>query len=671
MLMEEVREDNPKVHLLLIQYVLSCDLLRHKKCKNQMAACARVLLAKCPKPILNHVIPEIVKQYHAREEKNRKAFLKNASRLLHHLVLADYQKEFFPELYSPSTESFSETSFWGHWKYVIGEKALKVLYQAMQEAVSQNLKEEQQANRSRFIFKVRAVTECDVEAFLGKRLAFPCKEGSIVKRATRVSSDLRCRGFSDLLALKPSDFHHGNWQKREREGSALRRMIQHFNMLSQRVVEDILTASSVLHQEQIANFWSEVLLQGLHRKDYQTAMAIYSAFENASVCRLKYLLDGKKMKKAWGKARTLFCLDNNFSRYRSVLKKSGRRISVPHISPLLSDLVFSEEVEDLLKKESRSQEDLIEQLLLLGEKLLEFEKRRRKALRVRMLPPQTTIIQYISKSTFNALRQEESDALAHNLSYRFFSDKPFVIQREAVTHFGALQEVLFPRANQESEERKRLPRYLEICWVERQVSSATSFEDYYKVEKHREAYKSLVQFLVVLANQACLDDWLAPQTQEMIQAIRSEIEANFIMHGAYKKGFQQLNHIVSRRAPVKIELQDMAHIGNSDYSIPNKKQEFSEKANQVCAWAANRLRESVHSEDYIPRPFRRFLPIEGENILFQEEVAENRPAELLFQYEQQFVRNRWRSERTSRRSGGFCNGRFRRRGSLYCSTYDV
>eukprot|EP01102_Stenamoeba_stenopodia_P000306 TRINITY_DN10287_c0_g1_i2.p1 TRINITY_DN10287_c0_g1~~TRINITY_DN10287_c0_g1_i2.p1 ORF type:complete len:742 (+),score=161.36 TRINITY_DN10287_c0_g1_i2:397-2622(+) len=149
-----------------------------------------------------------------------------------------------------------------------------------------------------------------------------------------------------LRAIQPTEFYNNAWQKKDKEKTSpnLTKAAQYFNKVSFWVCTEILRAHRSERGPTTTLKWFLALADKLYElNNFESLMAILSAFGNSSVSRLKKLWKSLPEKSLEVHARLSELMDSNqnFKNYRgTILSKSKDTPIVPYLALYLRDVTF-------------------------------------------------------------------------------------------------------------------------------------------------------------------------------------------------------------------------------------------------------------------------------------------------------------------------------------------
>jgi protein-tyrosine phosphatase len=171
------------------------------------------------------------------------------------------------------------------------------------------------------------------------------KTEDMKENAALVAQDLKNRQLMTLMDMDPNELTHQGWNKngKERNSPHVLKLISELNNMSGMVAEDLLTAKSQVHQQNIFNFYVVLLDQCMQQRNYHTAMAIVAGFNASHISRLKYLNTDKKMNALLSSHVATLDPQGSFKNYRGLVAENKDEALVPYLGVSLSDLTFSED----------------------------------------------------------------------------------------------------------------------------------------------------------------------------------------------------------------------------------------------------------------------------------------------------------------------------------------
>ncbi len=282
----------------------------------------------------------------------RQQVLRNAESLLISMIQADTYQEFFPDFNkadNPIVQHFN--------RFLTGLSAkasadeLKVVneFQIVVRKMSTQVSKELDIRNS-FLANLNKVPTKQID--LDKYISTELKSGGISKdnihnHAQVLADDLRSVFVERYLNIKPSDIHDKAWTTDEgknpdKNGIAAYTSV-HSN-LSYKVIEDIVSATTVEHQTNIVLLYLRTLDIALKNGDFATASMIRAAFQNAALYRLlPFFKQNEEINSILAFADNLFDDSHNRKNYRDALeeaKKQGKFV-VPFLGTTQTDFIFA------------------------------------------------------------------------------------------------------------------------------------------------------------------------------------------------------------------------------------------------------------------------------------------------------------------------------------------
>ncbi|RCH80459.1 hypothetical protein CU098_002355, partial [Rhizopus stolonifer] len=158
--------------------------------------------------------------------------------------------------------------------------------------------------------------------------------------------------------IKPVECLDKNWGKPEQEGhiaANVRASIEHSNQVTAWVTDSILSKEEAKKRATVLKFWIGVADRSRQLNNFNTCMAILSAFDNGSIGRLRRtweLISGRSMQ-ILASIRRLMGSNRNFSEYREIIHRVNPPC-IPFLGIYLQDLTFIEDGNsNFLKKSNR------------------------------------------------------------------------------------------------------------------------------------------------------------------------------------------------------------------------------------------------------------------------------------------------------------------------------
>jgi hypothetical protein len=189
----------------------------------------------------------------------------------------------------------------------------------------------------------------DLDKVVKSDLADELDLSIIHSNAEQFAFALKNRSYQNYLNLLPGDFYHLSWSKNQKfpnsEGQSIKKIINDFNNLSNRITNDLVYALSYHHQANIMLFYSKTLSKLLEVGDFNNAHAIVAGMNHVSVSRLAYLKNLPEVKKIVEDAEVLFSPMYSMKNYRQAVQLaiSQQKIVIPFLGLHLKELTFAEE----------------------------------------------------------------------------------------------------------------------------------------------------------------------------------------------------------------------------------------------------------------------------------------------------------------------------------------
>ncbi|KAG2234546.1 hypothetical protein INT48_007359 [Thamnidium elegans] len=170
-----------------------------------------------------------------------------------------------------------------------------------------------------------------------------------------VARQLTIMDFKLYSSIRPIECLGKAWSKDSSENAVnVKQSIDYCNQLTSWVTGSILSNKEAKKRVVVIKHWSQVANRCLEMNNYNTCMAILSAFDNSAIGRLKktWELVSSRTSQSLAHIRKLMGSNRNFTEYREMIH-SVNPPCIPFLGIYLQDLTFIEDGNpDLLKKSS-------------------------------------------------------------------------------------------------------------------------------------------------------------------------------------------------------------------------------------------------------------------------------------------------------------------------------
>ncbi len=198
------------------------------------------------------------------------------------------------------------------------------------------------------ISHVDQVLNSQVEKAPKKRAQKKEAKDTLDKMAEQLADDFYKRGMAHVLNIKPTDLYNLAWSKPKTASSTnVVNFIGEFNVISNMVQMDILNKPTVSQQEELARFYLKVADYSYQKGDFNTLMAIASAFNNANLYNLAHIKAMPERDEFFKRQEIINIIDRskNYAKHREAVKieQSKGKTIIPYVGIYLTDLTFIEE----------------------------------------------------------------------------------------------------------------------------------------------------------------------------------------------------------------------------------------------------------------------------------------------------------------------------------------
>ncbi|KAG2214274.1 hypothetical protein INT47_000830 [Mucor saturninus] len=159
-----------------------------------------------------------------------------------------------------------------------------------------------------------------------------------------MARQLTMMDFKMYSAIKPVECLNKAWSRDSNTAANIQASIDYCNQVTTWVSDEILTPSEVKKRSTLIKYWVNVAERCRLLNNFNTCMAILSAFDNSAVGRLKrtWEMVGARTNHLVSQIRKLMGANRNFNQYR-VLIHSVNPPCIPFLGIYLQDLTFIED----------------------------------------------------------------------------------------------------------------------------------------------------------------------------------------------------------------------------------------------------------------------------------------------------------------------------------------
>ncbi|HRE30488.1 MAG TPA: RasGEF domain-containing protein, partial [Candidatus Berkiella sp.] len=276
--------------------------------------------------------------------------------MLHELIVVDNMQTFFPNFSQAlPKDNLTATAFSDLVSTVkqdaIANPELAHLANAFETTIksasdlANGLKEQNQQQVSTLFKPAEKSSALDFDYFLEYEL----HESNVSRKRLAevvkiIASDFKKVGMAHMMNMKSSDLYRQAWAKDGvKEQTHLLKFIRYTNKISETVINDIVNAKTIQHQERVTIFYCQVLEELIRIGDYNTATLINGALNNSSILRQKHLFENKEISRIFENSKKIFNTEKNYANYRSMLEKHKNEAIVPYMGVYATDLTMLDE----------------------------------------------------------------------------------------------------------------------------------------------------------------------------------------------------------------------------------------------------------------------------------------------------------------------------------------
>ncbi|KAI9314344.1 hypothetical protein BX666DRAFT_1971820 [Dichotomocladium elegans] len=148
-------------------------------------------------------------------------------------------------------------------------------------------------------------------------------------------------------SIRPTECLNKAWSREDAGGNIatnVKQSIDYCNRLTCWVTDSILSNDESRRRVMVIKYWAQVAMKCRSFNNYNTCMAIISAFDNSAIGRLKktWELVGSRVIQSLGNIRKLMGANRNFQEYREMIH-SVNPPCIPFLGIYLQDLTFIED----------------------------------------------------------------------------------------------------------------------------------------------------------------------------------------------------------------------------------------------------------------------------------------------------------------------------------------
>ncbi|ORZ20438.1 ras guanine nucleotide exchange factor domain-containing protein [Absidia repens] len=176
---------------------------------------------------------------------------------------------------------------------------------------------------------------------------------------TELARQLTIKDFKMYSSIRPIECLDKSWSRETTDDAAptainIRASIEYCNQITSWVSDAILSQNDIKKRCNLIKFWVQVAEKCLELNNFNTCMAILSAFDNSSVGRLKrtWELVGARTSQVLSHIRKIMGANRNFSEYRQLIH-SVNPPCIPFLGIYLQDLTFIEDGNSNVIKKSK------------------------------------------------------------------------------------------------------------------------------------------------------------------------------------------------------------------------------------------------------------------------------------------------------------------------------
>ncbi|KAI8338899.1 ras guanine nucleotide exchange factor domain-containing protein [Chlamydoabsidia padenii] len=176
---------------------------------------------------------------------------------------------------------------------------------------------------------------------------------------TELARQLTIMDFKMYSSIRPIECLDKSWSRETTDDNAptainIRASIEYCNQITSWVSDAILSQNDIKKRSILIKFWVQVAERCRELNNFNTCMAILSAFDNSSVGRLKRTWEnvGTRTNQTLSHIRKIMGANRNFSEYRQLIH-SVNPPCIPFLGIYLQDLTFIEDGNSNIIKKSK------------------------------------------------------------------------------------------------------------------------------------------------------------------------------------------------------------------------------------------------------------------------------------------------------------------------------
>lgn len=418
----------------------------------------------------------------------KREILNNAMVLLHELIIVDNAGEIFPDFTDASsantdiTQALTAliTDLRSDEREMILESGLSNAFERTVRSASdlRKIAQEDANNQIRILRSPdKRMVGVKIDNFITNDLQrTDMRKSKILDTAKIAASDFKKMGIAYMMNMKATDLYKQAWAKDNKENTNVLAFIHSSGKISNHVATDILSATSVAHQMNIAYFYAMLLKESIRINDYATASAILAGFSKQGIFRLTHIKDDKEIAKVLDEATELLSPKLNSKNLRAAIAEHKNEVVVPFIGIYLTDLTMADEK---IKNLDEKKDINVKKLNAIGVVYNELNHMLEQARKYAPTGQNSNVIEIINKQSMD--NPDKQDAL------QFDSSREFRAKTIPTPRKGTLAELLAKFPDQ------KVPLYLEISLVK---------NDKEQILVNKKAYKAILKLIIEKAEDA-------------------------------------------------------------------------------------------------------------------------------------------------------------------------
>lgn len=437
---------------------------------------------------------EIINSIHDLYRKTPSSMIKtevlnNAMILLHELIIVDNAGELFPDL---SDKTSDNTEFGQAFIALVNdirndeqdnklEAGLSKEFESTARSASELRKLSHEDDKEQIRTLRSPAKKLASVLNVGNYLHNDLQKSDIRKvkirdNANIVASDFKKMGLAYMMNMKSTDLYKQAWAKDNKENTHVLAFIHSSGKISNQVATDILSATSVAHQMNIAYFYAMVLKESIRINDYATASAISAGFGKQGIFRLAHINEDKEISKILAEAKKLLSPEFNSKNLRTAIAEHKNDVVVPFMGIYLTDLTMADEK---IKNLDEKKDINVKKLNAVGVVYNELNNMLKQARKHAPTGLSSNVIEMVASQSMD--NPDKQDAIQFGIS-REFRGKTITTPRK-----GTLAELL------EKFPDQKVPLYLEINLVK---------DDKEQTLVNKKAYKAILKLIIEKAEDA-------------------------------------------------------------------------------------------------------------------------------------------------------------------------